>query len=125
MDYPEFNMYSSPEPIQAFGWDGLRRIMEDNAPALRKPKFIRPDWMLFLASKGAASLNEQIPLLSVCTETGKLLLCPLIDSNGYRSVLFMFEGEGPSPDQALPEWADQLGENLGWPKKLRRWPGNN
>jgi hypothetical protein len=35
------------------------------------------------------------------------------------------EGEQPPPLPPLPEWADRWGESLGWPKKLRRWPGKN
>jgi hypothetical protein len=117
-DPPEFNLYSSPGPIRVFGWEGLRRIMEDKAPLLRKLNFIRPDWMLLLVRKGAASLDDPVQIVTVATEAGTLVLCPFIDSNDYRSICFRFENE-PSPARGSPEWADQWGESMGWPKKLR------
>jgi hypothetical protein len=121
---PEFNLYSSPGPIQAFGWEGLRRIMEENAPELRKLSFIRPEWMLLLIRKGVASLDEPTQVFKVSTDFGTLVLCPIIDRNGYRSIAFRFEDE-PSPAPGSTEWADQWGQSMGWPKKQRRWPGTN
>src|SRR5262249_55437525 len=35
------------------------------------------------------------------------------------------QGKHTTPRSPLPEWADQWGEKLGWPKKLGGWPGNN
>ncbi len=120
----EFNLYSSPGPIRELGWERLRQIMEENAPVLRKLNFIRPDWMLLLVRKGAVSPNEPTQVFTVATEVGTLVLCPIIDSNGYRSIVFRFENE-PSPDPGSPEWAEQWGQSMGWPTKLRRWPSNN
>jgi hypothetical protein len=117
-DYPEFNLYSSPGPIRELGWERLRRIMEENASELRKLNFIRPDWMLLLVRKGAVSPKESVRVFKIPTEAGVLVLCPIIDTNSYRSISFWFEGE-PAPAPGSPEWADQWGESMGWPKKLR------
>jgi hypothetical protein len=108
-DPPVVNVYSSPGPIQAFGREGLRKIMEENAPALRKLNFIRPD----------VSLDEPVLVYKIPTKAGTLVLCPFIDSNGYRSIACRFEDE-LSPARGSPEWADQWGERMGWPRKLRR-----
>jgi hypothetical protein len=119
-DFPEFNLYSSPGPIRELGWERLRQITEENASALRGLNFIRPD----LASKGAVSPDEPVQVFKIPTKAGTLVLCPIIDSDGYRSISFRFMDE-PSPVRGSPEWADQWGESMGWPKKLRGWPGNN
>jgi hypothetical protein len=103
----------------ALGWERLRRIMEENASELRKLNFIRPDWMLLLVRKGAVSPKEPVRVFKIPTEAGVLVLCPIIDTNSYRSIYFRFEDEPPS-GRGSPGWADQWGESLGWPKKLRR-----
>jgi hypothetical protein len=117
-DYPEFNLYSSPGPIQVLGWEGLRQVMEENAPALRKLNSIRPDWILLLASKWVVSPDEPVQVFTIPTKAGTLVLCPIIDPNGYRSIFYRFKDE-PAPARGSPEWADQWGESMGWPKKLR------
>jgi len=63
-----------------FGWEGLRRIMEENATELRKLRF------LVLSEPK----DEQVTIVSVLTDTGKLVLCPVIDPNGHRSIIFRF-----------------------------------
>jgi hypothetical protein len=57
--------------------------------------------------------------------TGDYIWQGVIDIEGDEENRPPSEGQPAPPRPPLPEWADQWGESLGWPKKLRRWPGNN
>jgi hypothetical protein len=48
-----------------------------------------------------------------------------VDHEGKAGDVAGMKAPTLSPPPPLPEWVDQWGENLGWPKKLRRPPGNN
>lgn len=95
-NYPEFNLYSQPKLIAEFGWEGLRKIMEQNAVSLRKCEF-RPIKEVITRESSKIGLH----FLIAATRRESLLVVPFVDGNGYRSVLFLVppdDASGPVSD---------------------------
>jgi hypothetical protein len=85
MNHPEFNMYAGEAAQRLIGWEGLRTIMEDNIESLRK--------LTFIDCGKAHAIDEQVGIVGVPTEFGALYLVPLLDTEGYRSIMFLLPAD--------------------------------
>lgn len=82
--FPEFNLFSVDAPAKLLGWNRLRQIMEINAPQLRTMTFLSIQQM-------QRQINWTAQVVIVETAFGPLCLCPFLDSEGYRSIMFRFD----------------------------------
>jgi hypothetical protein len=90
-DHPEFNLYADRAAIDRCGWDMLRAMMERHAPTLRTLPFPRANWLSAQVEEGLLNPDQSIPTIRVPLESGTLVLMPVTDTEGYKSVFFQWE----------------------------------
>jgi hypothetical protein len=106
--------------IFALGNDGARLLKNHFGDAPECPCWIADEFDFDQATK-AGKPGHAYRLIAYLSDDF-LLIC--VAKQGQIGVPDS-EVEKTTPRPSLPEWADKWGESLGWPKKLRRWPGKN